>query len=280
MELVEGLQSLGLTQHDAKVYAALVKLGPSKAAVVVEASGLYEAHVYKALRRLQERGMVTGSSGRSSVFSAVEPEQALTELVEQEQERIRGHGKTVKALSTAFREQKSNNSEPPFLTVMRTRPSARGQWVLDLARLYRHARQEILQFARENEPSSAVHHRYATILDDAEFEAIKRGVTVRALVQENLLSNPMEAKRWLDGIRAGEQSRVVNQVPMNTEIIDRHITWLRPGDLREPGVSYRFNSKAFSEAYAATFEYYWSQGTDLAEYLKSRPKTKTRRRKN
>lgn len=54
-----GLQGLGLSLREAKVYLALLSLGPSGARRTTEGSGLHRATAYRILSRLVARGLVT-----------------------------------------------------------------------------------------------------------------------------------------------------------------------------------------------------------------------------
>jgi len=55
---VESLRDLGLTEYEAKVYTALVKIRSGTAADIHLVSGIPRSAVYGALNRLEERGIV------------------------------------------------------------------------------------------------------------------------------------------------------------------------------------------------------------------------------
>jgi len=277
MNTIEALQTIGLTQHEARVYLALIQLKSAKAAAIVEAAGMYEAHVYKALRRLAERGIVTGSRGRHSVFSALKPESALADLLREQEERVRVGTELVKELGRQFQKPSGANHVAPFLSLLRTSPGKQEQWILDLAREYRRAKSEILMFAIANEAVPATDQRYAALADEAEMEALRKGVSVRCLVQESWVRTQADVDRESMVVRAGEQARVVKHLPMNAEVVDRSIVWFRPVDRREAGIAYRFSNKAMGELYGAAFDYYWSQGVDWAEFAARWSKKKPRR---
>ncbi|MGA8302523.1 MAG: helix-turn-helix domain-containing protein [Thermoplasmata archaeon] len=54
-----GLQGFGLSSREARVYLALITLGPSGARRATEGSGLHRATAYRVLSRLVARGLVT-----------------------------------------------------------------------------------------------------------------------------------------------------------------------------------------------------------------------------
>ncbi|MCX6668476.1 MAG: TrmB family transcriptional regulator, partial [Methanothrix sp.] len=56
--LVDGLRKLGLTEYEAKTYAALVGLGEATARGVHEKSGVPRTRIYDILRDLEGKGFV------------------------------------------------------------------------------------------------------------------------------------------------------------------------------------------------------------------------------
>jgi len=67
------LQKLGLNSYEAKVYAALVGLGPTTATALSAEAAVPRTKVYQALRRLEEGHWITVSKGRPSTFIARYP---------------------------------------------------------------------------------------------------------------------------------------------------------------------------------------------------------------
>ncbi|AAL80785.1 hypothetical protein PF0661 [Pyrococcus furiosus DSM 3638] len=76
-KLVENLKRLGLKDYEARVYAALVLLGPSKASEVARESGVPRPKVYEVLKELHRKGFVDFSEGKPAFFRAVEPEKVI-----------------------------------------------------------------------------------------------------------------------------------------------------------------------------------------------------------
>jgi len=77
---VESLRDLGLTEYEAKVYTALVKLRSGTASDIHLVSGIPRSAVYGALNRLEERGIVEIQSSKPMRYRAVPPETALEKL--------------------------------------------------------------------------------------------------------------------------------------------------------------------------------------------------------
>ncbi len=77
---VESLRDLGLTEYEAKVYTALVKIRSGTASDIHLVSGIPRSAVYGALNRLEEWGIVEVQSSKPMRYRAVSPEIALGKL--------------------------------------------------------------------------------------------------------------------------------------------------------------------------------------------------------
>lgn len=270
LNAVEGLQKLGFAQNEAKVYWALVRLKTAKASELSDATGLHEPHVYSALRRLTERGIISGSRGQTTLFSALRPDEALSDLLRAEKERVASHKKLVKHLAKEFSRAGNNHHSAPFITVLRTRPGAGSLWILDLIRAFKQAKSELLFFAKANIALPETSLRHVQQLERAEHDALKRGVSARCLMQESYLIDPKVVDWQLQAARRGEKQRVTKHVPMNIEVVDRKTVWFRPVHPEEKGAAYRVSDQAVAGIFAAAFDYYWERATDLADYLAGR----------
>jgi len=77
---VESLRDLGLTEYEAKVYTALVKIRSGTASDIHLVSGIPRSAVYGALHRLAEWGITEVQSSKPMRYRAVSPEIALGKL--------------------------------------------------------------------------------------------------------------------------------------------------------------------------------------------------------
>jgi len=77
---IESLRDLGLTEYEAKVYTALVKIRSGTASDIHLVSGIPRSAVYGALHRLEERGTIEVQSSKPMRYRAVPPEIALEKL--------------------------------------------------------------------------------------------------------------------------------------------------------------------------------------------------------
>ena len=71
------LESLGLKHLDAEVYVYLAQNDPQKARDITEALETYKRQLYRSLKNLQHKGMVSASQERPARFSAVSFDKVL-----------------------------------------------------------------------------------------------------------------------------------------------------------------------------------------------------------
>ena len=81
----EQLREAGLTENEAKVYMALLELGPSKAGLISRKSGLHRRVIYDTLETLSKKGLI-GYIKQNNVklYQAVNPERVLGLIKERE----------------------------------------------------------------------------------------------------------------------------------------------------------------------------------------------------
>jgi sugar-specific transcriptional regulator TrmB len=85
MALEEDLKEFGLTDKEAKVYLALLKLGTALVQDVAKEAGTYRTYTYEILKSLKEKGIVSYviKSGKQ-YFEAAEPGKMLSIMKEKE----------------------------------------------------------------------------------------------------------------------------------------------------------------------------------------------------
>ncbi len=162
-EAVRQLVSLGLTEYEARAYAALVRTGESKAAAIHRESGVPRPALYGILRRLESRGLVDRTAGEPVRFRATPPVEALRRTRD-------GVDRAAGAALRALSELQRTRRPPPSRSLW----FAEGHGVLveRLPPRLAHARKEILVFGYPP--------LVRRIRDDLE-AAVERGVRVAVI---------------------------------------------------------------------------------------------------
>lgn len=88
IEAARQLGEAGLTEGEAKVYLALLELGPSTSGPIVGKSGVARSIVYQILERLAQKGLVSSvTREKTAHFQAAQPDRLL-EYVEERQNAL------------------------------------------------------------------------------------------------------------------------------------------------------------------------------------------------
>jgi len=88
------LREIGLTEGEARVYLALLRLGASKTGPLVKAAGVSSSKVYKILDRLENKGLAGHMlKGNVRHFAATKPRRIL-DYLDEEEGRL-GHRRAV-----------------------------------------------------------------------------------------------------------------------------------------------------------------------------------------
>jgi HTH-type transcriptional regulator, sugar sensing transcriptional regulator len=80
--LIDSLVKLGLTEYEAKAYAALVLLGGADVKQIYEYWGASKPNVYESLKSLTDMGLVSVVSAKPAVYKATPYDIALKHLIE------------------------------------------------------------------------------------------------------------------------------------------------------------------------------------------------------
>ena len=97
------LVNLGFKQRDAKVYVFLSEMGPQEGKVIAEVLKLPKQQLYRSLKNLQFRGMVSASLRQSTHFSATPFEKVIDSLIETKKEQALALQESKERLLSSWR---------------------------------------------------------------------------------------------------------------------------------------------------------------------------------
>jgi len=93
--MIEQLKKLGLTEYEAKVYTALLKLKSSTGGQIAKSSSVPHGKTYEALHSLAEKGLVTILPVEPKIFKLVDPKTGLKNLIERKATSLEETGKAA-----------------------------------------------------------------------------------------------------------------------------------------------------------------------------------------
>jgi len=139
---VASLESFGFTATEARLYEALLRLGPSTGYAVAKAAGLARANAYPALEGLVRRGAARRSATIPARYAAFSPEALIGELSRRMRRDLDALAARLSALPRAPRspdEPAGASNDPGFeaaveSVVQRITPLLRGLLERDVVR--------------------------------------------------------------------------------------------------------------------------------------------------
>lgn len=89
IDLGSEIKKLGLSDKEAKVYIALLKLGQAPAAEIATFSGVVRVTVYVILEELKKKGLISTFLKGKKIYFSAEPPERLSNLFKIEENRIK-----------------------------------------------------------------------------------------------------------------------------------------------------------------------------------------------
>jgi sugar-specific transcriptional regulator TrmB len=257
---VSALVDLGLTGYEASAYVALTRRDRATGAEVARLAGLPRQRIYDVLDGLVRRGFASIDHGRPALYTAVAPQQAVSALVAERRaslERLEREAADVVALLTpTYHEGRDANDPLAYIEVLRE-PTAIGR---RFEELQADAEREILVFTKPPyaiEPADNV----------AGLQLLERGVEARSVYERSVYDDAAVTEAVRTFVAAGEQARVVDELPLKLVLIDERVALFTmedpvagSGDLTIMIVRHA----AFARLLKLAFERAWATGEPFA----------------
>jgi sugar-specific transcriptional regulator TrmB len=253
------LVDLGLTSYEAGAYLALTRRGRATGAEVARLAGLPRQRVYDVLDGLVSRGLATVEPGRPARFAAVAPEAALGALLAAHRanlERLeQAAAAAVAELTPAYRAGRDENDPLDYIEVLREPASISRRF----AELEAGAEREILVFTKPPyavEPAENI----------AGLELLERGIEARSVYERSLYDDKAQAEVVRRFVEAGEQARIVDELPLKLVVIDERVALFTMEDpvAGAPGLTIMIVEHAgLARLLKLAFERVWERGDDF-----------------
>ncbi len=266
-ENMQKLIELGLSQREARVYLVLLKKSDFTATELAKVSGIPRQKIYDILDGLIKRGVCAERVGKIKRYKATAPEIATRGLLEQYRDAFENEllerenlaHELSRDLARLYEKNQGRVDPLEYITMLRDRQQILRNW----KSLQNSAKHEILSFNKA--PFAAP---FAENVDD-ETTVLKKNVKIRAIYEYEVTKNSeyIEAlKLW---IAAGEEARLVKELPMKLNIFDEQITMVPLADpisLTPSLTAMIINHSGFAKAQKAVFESYWERAIPFNEF--------------
>jgi sugar-specific transcriptional regulator TrmB/DNA-binding CsgD family transcriptional regulator len=248
------LDVLGLDDAEELAYRALVEVPSYDAGGLATRLGCHPIEAARSLAALETLGLAARSSGGTDRYVASPPSVALAALAVQREDELRRAQREIESLTEIYRDTDTDRSVSDVVDVVRG-AKAVGQ---RFAQLQMAAREEVLGFVKAD---IAVVAPEENTEEDA---AVTRGVRYRVVIERSSFERPGFFAAAADSLQAGEEVRVVQELPIRLLIVDRRIALvpLLSGAERNIGALIVHRS-GMLDALIALFDRVWNGGLPL-----------------
>lgn len=257
---------LGLSARESKVYLALLQHGEVVPAALADLAGIPLNKLYSTLHQLWERGFVQQKiSGRRKFYTAIEPETAVRNIMDQSREReaVRqdGYRQMVEKLNPLFLAGQPATRELSYFSFIKNPALIQRRFT----ELQEKVHMEMLLFSKGP---------YVVKPNDnlGELSALQRTVTVKVIYEVNeAVSKPFQStvRRYT---AAGEQARVHPELPGKLAIFDRRTILLSlsdPATTQPSMITLLIEHPDLALMLRKNFEFYWAEAIDWTSFLEA-----------
>jgi DNA-binding CsgD family transcriptional regulator len=250
------LDVIGLTPAEEELYRCLLQLTTARIDELVDRLRWPRAQVVAQVEALRIKGLVLSTDAEEdSPLRPSAPDVALGAALLARQEALEAARTRVTQLAEEYRAGLRRHHVDHLVEVITGTRMLRER----LRDLQNSARTEVLWFCRANPLAMDGPDNVE------EFDALARGVRYRAIYERDLLLGPGALPDLAKGVRAGEQARVLDRLPVRLAIVDGRtaVCPLVPDrDRGEPSAAVIGRSQLL-DALLALFESHWRVATPL-----------------
>lgn len=203
------LEPLGISGSEEKIYLFLLAHPHASQREIVEGTGLSRAQARAAIALLESKAVITRDVGRSPRFVPSPPAVTLQGLAYRRVGEIEQAKAEAEAIMGALYVSAPRSAAD--LVEVITGEDAVRQTTLQMLLAAEH---EVLGLSRSPYPMST---------EDVERASLAKGVRYRYIYSMSTLEIPGKLDEILTDIAAGEEARVLPEVPLKLSIIDRKV---------------------------------------------------------
>lgn len=256
-QFIEALSVLGLNEKESQLYRYLLKYGPKTPSVAARYLQTYREDIHRTLTALGDKGMVSASLGKPTLYKAVPVDVALDAIRQQrlyEEQRIQETERKLLTLSKAFEYDVQDEFYNFKMHKTVNESLASGE------QLIRHAKKDIVCIPPD---TLNVAGHYGVL--DTYGEARRRGVNVRLVINirrdilsdvRKLIDDEIAVRHYPDyaGLRLLVADGRESLTSINVDI-KRH-------SLDESVAAFWCDSPTYAQYLIHVFEMAWGQSVD------------------
>jgi sugar-specific transcriptional regulator TrmB/DNA-binding CsgD family transcriptional regulator len=248
------LESAGVNAVEEQVYTALVDAPSDTANAIASQLGLSLDETAAVLAALEAKGLLSRTADRVPRYVANPPDIAIEPLILQRQAALQESRRAVDELLRRYRASRKPREAGELVEVVVGKQAVAQRF----QQLQRRAKDEVLALVK---PPFAIPHD----ANDTEFDVLRRGVRARAIYERSVLELPGGSPSIARYIAAGEEARVVDELPAKFALIDGSEAFvpLTSDDSATEPTFMVVRRSGLLDALIALFESLWSRAFEL-----------------
>jgi sugar-specific transcriptional regulator TrmB/DNA-binding CsgD family transcriptional regulator len=247
------LETLGISEIEERVYEALLDRSGATSAELERDLAMPARKIERVIEQLEQKGFATRTTGQPRRFIPASPDIAVEALVLRRQDELRRARVEIQRLQE--RAAEGAGEQRQMIELVTT--SEAQQLVFE--QMQQSAQHEVIFLERPpiliagpEQPS------------ETEMKALARGVRYRSIADATFLALPGVVARIRADMAAGEEVRVVSQLPFKMVMADRSIALIPLNLERKGSPTLLLRSSALLDALYAMFELLWNQAAPIA----------------
>lgn len=247
------LEAVGLRESEERIYRFVLGRPGISLHELVAVSGQKRRDVEETVASLEAQGLVSRIPDEEIRLTAAPPDIAIEGLIQRRQAQLAEARLHAAQLTQEFRHAQEEASVVELIELVRGREAVHQRSL----QVQRSATKEVMGLSKP--PYAA-----PSVINETEREVLARGVTYRTIYNRDALEIPHLLEELEVDMEAGEQSRVLAELPMKLLIADRRVG-LVPLNITEQQIDSALivHSSWLLEAMVIVFESCWNRAVPL-----------------
>jgi sugar-specific transcriptional regulator TrmB len=282
--ILKSFKEIGLKSSEAKTYLSLLEKDTLTVSEVSRIAGIPRANAYQALEELMSKGLCISKPGDTKKYSASDPallvekfhmqadeaaQRELQDLTDREKAILEKNEAAKENITSLLKELRPQYEK----SRLQTNPLDYIEIIRDPYQLHRkylqlvgETKQEILVFTKP--PFTRPREKLSEEQDGSLMDSLRRGIRLRSIYEVS--ADDEDQKGWwfelIDvGVRAGEEARVIDELPMKMAIFDSRIVMCALADPVSGQISLTsqiVEHPALAKGLKILFETLWERAED------------------
>lgn len=243
--MIEQLKALGLTEYEARVYEALLKLGTATGGQIAKKSNVPHGKTYESLHTLSQKGLLTIVPTEPKIFKIIAPKTAIQNIIKQRTEKLEDIKDSI------LSEIKTPPSKEEAIQKIEIYSGVKMQFEIGNSML-QNAKREILIVSRGEKVPNSI------LIQSRKLK--KTGVDLKLIVYD------LSQKEWLQKFReAGMNVRHYNTGEFTLMVKDNKecMQVIRNPNNAEDRIVIYFKDDAISSAMKTYFYTIWNKAKEI-----------------